>query len=153
MKVADILQSILVGIFLTLVLYCVFWAAIYNNYIHFYGIREFFNPFFGNVVNFYVFFTLAIILGIGFALPIISSVFYILYVLSLVFSLTLFVPSFGKYMGSKLLAKQAEIIVKGEGKLVNSIYENNFYIIYLSSEITDTDSKEDRERKLTYYEK
>ncbi|MBX7491387.1 hypothetical protein [Helicobacter turcicus] len=150
MKVTDILQSFLLGLMLVFVLFCVFWAAIYASYMQYYGIREFFNPFFSNVFNPVAFFICVGIFGVGLALPFINNVFKILFFVFLAGALLLFVPPFGKTAGSIFLAKEQVITEEGEQKRIQSLYENYRYIVYLSA---DSDDFETRKRNLVYHEK
>lgn len=150
MKVTDILQSFLLGLVLVFVLFCIFWAAIYASYMQYYGIREFFNPFFSNVFNPVAFFICVGIFGAGLALPFINNVFKILFFVFLVCALLLFAPPFGKAIGSIFLSKEQVITQQGEQKIVQSLYENHHYIVYLSA---DSDDFETRKRNLVYYEK
>ena len=150
MKVVDILQSFLLALVLVFMLFCVFWAAIYVGYIQYYGIREFFNPFFSNVFNPVAFFICVSIFGVGLAIPFLDRLFKILFFILLACALVLFVPSFGKSVGDIFLAKQQIISQQGEQKNIKSLYENYRYIVYLSA---DSDDFETRKRNLVYYEK
>ncbi|PKT75163.1 hypothetical protein IP360_07245 [Helicobacter winghamensis] len=150
MKTTDILQSFLLSLVLVFLLFCVFWAGIYASYIKYYGIGEFFNPFFGNVFNPVAFFICVGIFGIGLAIPFLDKFFKFLFFVSLVCVLSLFVPPFGRVMGGIFLAKEQVITTQGEQKSVNSLYENHRYIVYLSA---DSDDFETRKRNLIYYEK
>ncbi|MCI5969339.1 hypothetical protein [Helicobacter sp.] len=150
MKVTEILQSFLLGLVLVFLLFCVFWAAIYASYMQYYGIAEFFNPFFRNVFNPIAFFILTAIFGLGLMLPFVDKLFKILFFILLACALLLFMPSLGKVAGSIFLAKDQIITLQGEQKRIQSLYETNYYIVYLSA---DSDDFETRKRNLVYYEK
>lgn len=90
------------------------------------------------------------IFGIGLAIPFLDKFFKFLFFVSLVCVLSLFVPPFGRVMGGIFLAQEQVITTQGEQKSVNSLYENHRYIVYLSA---DSDDFETRKRNLIYYEK
>ena len=150
MKFTDILQSFLLGLVLVFLLFCIFWAAVYVSYIQYYGIGEFFNPFFNNVFNSLAFFICVGIFGVGLAIPFLDRIFKVLFFLCLASVLSLFIPSFGRAMGEIFLSKEQIITTQGEQKNVKSLYENHRYIVYLSA---DSDDFETRKRNLIYYEK
>ncbi|TLD83540.1 hypothetical protein LS70_005145 [Helicobacter sp. MIT 11-5569] len=150
MKVVNIVQSFLLGFVLVFLLFAIFWATIYSSYMQYYGIGEFFNPFFRNVFNPAGFFILVGIFGIGLMLPFIGSFFKILFFVLLACELLLFIPPFGRSVGSIFLAKEQIITLNGEQKVIHSLYENHRYIVYLSA---DSDDFETRKRNLVYHEK
>ncbi|CAM2782340.1 hypothetical protein [Helicobacter burdigaliensis] len=145
MKVADFIQSIFVGIFFVFILMCVFWVAIFVNYIQFYGIKEFFNPFFGNVFNGVIFTLLVVIFGLGSMINFLAKILRVIYGVLLLFSLILFVPSLGKAVGGILLGSKEVVLKNGEEIRVHSLYQNKFYIIY-------EEDKGDK-KELVYYER
>ncbi len=153
MKVSSVIASLLVSVVLVFLLFCIFWAAVFANYINYYGIREFFNPFFGNVFNAFVFFLMALGFGIAFVIPLLDKVVRVFYVVLMFLCLTLFVPILGHKIGKVMLAGNKMIDVEGAKKEVYSLYENRLYIIYLTEALNGEESLEERKRKLAYYEK
>lgn len=153
MKVSSLVASLIVSVALVFLLFCIFWAAIFANYINYYGIREFFNPFFGNVFNAFVFFMLVLGFGIAFVIPLFGKVAQIFYVVLMFLCLSLFVPILGYKMGEVILADDRTILLEGAEEQVYSLYENRFYIFYLKEPLSGEESLEERKRKLTYYEK
>lgn len=152
MRAANILRAFLLGIFLSFLLTCVFWAAIFSNYIYYYGIPLFFNPFFGNVFNGYLFIIMVVVFGIGFFIPVVGFLIKFAYCLLLVISLLLFVPPLGKSVGETLLSKKIVLNINGEQKNVVALYEDKSYIVYQNSpEVLET--LEERKRNLSYYKK
>ncbi len=150
MKVAYVLQSFLLAFALVFMLFCVFWAGIYSSYMQYYGIREFFNPFFINVFNPVAFFICIGIFGIGLMIPFVYKLFRILFFVILACELTLFIPSFGLIVGGAFLGGEHSIVVNNESKRIHSLYENHRYIVYLSA---DSEDFETRKRNLVYHEK
>ncbi len=143
-------SSLIVSFMLVFLLFAVFWATIFVGYIQYYGIKVFFNPFFINVFNPIAFFLLIAIFGIGFTIPLIEKVFKILFVLLLGGTILLFVPSFGRIAGEIFLAKDYTLSIAGEMQTIHSLYEDGHYIVYLSE---DSEDFETRKRNLVYYEK
>lgn len=150
MKTMDILQSFLLSMVLVFILFCIFWAAIFSGYIQYYGIEEFFNPFFSNVFNPVIFFLLSAIFGIGFAIPFLDRIFKILFFLLFICSLCLFIPFLGRLAGEIFLARTHILHISNTQKEVNGLYENAKYIVYLSAE---SDDFKTRQRNLIYYQK
>ncbi|WP_104721837.1 hypothetical protein [Helicobacter mesocricetorum] len=152
MMIENILRAFLLGVFLSFILMCVFWAGIFSNYINYYGISVFFNPFFGNVFNGYLFIVMVVVFGVGFFIPVVGFLIKLGYCVLLGISLLLFIPSLGKSMGEALLSKKIALTIDGERKNVVALYEDKFYIVYQnSSEVLPT--LEERKRNLSYYEK
>lgn len=143
-------SSIIVSFMLVFLLFAIFWATIFSGYIQYYGIGTFFNPFFLNVFNPIAFVFLVAIFGIGFAIPFVDKVFKILFVVLLGGTLVLFIPSFGRAAGEIFLSKDYTLSIQGETQTIHSLYEDSRYIVYLSE---DSEDFETRKRNLVYYEK
>ncbi|MCI7047952.1 hypothetical protein [Helicobacter sp.] len=153
MKISSLIASLLVSVCLVFLLFCIFWAAIFANYINYYGIREFFNPFFGNVFNPFVFVLMVLGFGIAFIIPLLGSIARIFYVVLFFLCLILFVPILGNKTGEIILSSNKVIQINGVESGVYSLYENRFYIFYLKDPLNGKETLEERKKKIAYYEK
>lgn len=153
MKISSLIASLLVSVCLVFLLFCIFWAAIFVNYINYYGIREFFNPFFGNVFNPFVFILMILSFGIAFVIPLLGGIARIFYVVLLFLCLSLFVPTLGNKIGKIILSSNKVIKINGVENKVYSLYENRFYIFYLKDQLNGKETLEERKKKIAYYEK
>lgn len=142
--------SFAVSFMLVFLLFCIFWATIFNGYIQYYGIKVFFNPFFFNVFNPYAFAFFVVIFGIGFAIPFLNKAFKIVFVLGLISVIMLFIPQLGRTVGKIFLSKDYTLEIQGEIQNVRGLYEDKGYIVYLTE---DSDDFETRKRNLVYYQK
>lgn len=153
MKVMSyIFQSIILGLFLAFVLSCLFWVGIFANYINYYGIREFFNPFFVNVMDMKVFVILWAFFGFGFGIAYIGVLVRLIYGVCLLLSISFLIPFVGREAGGFLLAKEEMIPVDNKSTRVNVLYENRFYKIYLDPKAESSETLEERKKNLIYYE-
>lgn len=150
MKVVEILQSFLLGLALVFMLFCIFWSAIYASYMQYYGIAEFFNPFFSNVFSPTMFFISVVAFGIGLSIPALNGVFKILFFCFLFCALVLFIRPFGRFVGDVLLSQELIVQQAGEEKRVKSLYEGRSYFVYLSE---DSEDFAVRKQNLIYHKK
>ena len=153
MSISRIIQSFLFSILLVFLLFCRFWTGIFANYINYYGIQEFFNPFFGNVFSAKLFFVFVVGFGIAFLVPVICKIARIVYLVALFFCFGLLFPFFGKNVGEFVLAKDREVMIQGEKKEVYALYENRFYIVYLGDELNGEEDLAEMKKNLIFYEK
>ena len=152
MKAEYILRIIFVGIIVTFFLFSVFFIGIYSSYIKYYGINLFYNPFFAQSLNLYVFIGLSLFFGIGFVLPYVGKIIKILYALMLIASMLMLIPFLGKSVGHMLLAKKDKVILEGKEIFVEVLYNDGFYKVYMNPSTKDLDTLEKRKENLIYYE-
>ncbi len=150
MRASSIMQAFFVSVGLVFILFCVFWATVYSRYMQYYGIQEFFNPFFVNVFDKFAYGILVVIFGIGFAIPFLEKLFKVVIFALLACATLLFIPSLGKSVGEICLARDYRIMVDGAEKVVHGLYENPNYIVYLTEDSSDFET---RKRNLVYYQK
>lgn len=106
-----------------------FYGGIYVNYFEFYGIKEYFNGFFGANFNLYFYAVVGLFSGVAFILAN-NFARYLYLALLIIFSLT-FVPNLGIKAGQKLFFRDnARIILDGKPQFVQLIYRDKFKIYY-----------------------
>lgn len=106
----------------------IFYGGIFVHYLSYYEIKEYFNSFFMQNLNLYLYCGFGLFSGIAF---IINTNFlrFVYLACMLVFCSTL-IPNIGINMGEKLFAKNARINVDGQAKPVKLIYKDNKKIYY-----------------------
>ncbi len=152
MKITEIIQSFLISLVLVFLLFCIFWSGVYSSYIKFYGVAEFFNPFFANVFNGALFLFLSAIFGVAFLIPFINRIFKFVYILLFLISMSCFVPLVGESIGYSLLSKTYNLELDGIQKEIIGLYENSKYIVYLEK-IEVLETQENKKSTLRYYKK
>ena len=120
---------VIFGAFFGLFPVILFYAGIFTNYLSFYEIKEYFNPFFANNFNFYFYFVFALFSGIAFLIE--SNILRFIYlVFSIMMSLT-FIPQIGRDVGSRIFFNpNAKIMIDGKLEKINLIYKNKNTIYY-----------------------
>ena len=152
MKAEYILRIIFVGILITFFLFSVFLVGIYSSYIKYFGINIFYNPFFAQSFNVYIFVALSLFFGIGFFLPYINKIIKIVYILALLGSMTMLIPSVGNSVGMMLLSKKDKVLIENKEVVVKVLYDDGFYKVYLNPNAKDLDTLEKRKENLVYFE-
>lgn len=106
----------------------IFYAGIFVNYFSYYEIKEFFNNFFMQNLNLYLY----LIFGLfsGFAFIVNTNFFRFLYLICLILMSLTLIPNIGKIMGEKLFFKNTRILINGQSQNINLIYKDKYKIYY-----------------------
>lgn len=104
------------------------YAGIFINYFSYYEIKEYFNNFFMQNFNLYLY--LGFGLFSGFAFIVNTNFFRFLYLICLVAMSTTLAPSIGKNIGEKIFLKNTRIIINGESQNIRLIYKDKYKIYY-----------------------
>ena len=106
----------------------IFYGGIFVHYFAYYEIKEYFNSFFMQNLNLYLYVLFALFSGIAF---VVNKNFlrFIYLVCAISFCLTL-IPSIGLNVGEKIFAKNARIQIDSKSHIAKLIYKDNMKIYY-----------------------
>lgn len=106
----------------------IFYSGIFVNYFSYYEIKEYFNSFFIQNLNLYLYILFGLFSGIAF---IANNNFlrFIYLACAILFCLTL-IPSIGLNVGEKMFAKNARININGQNHIAKLIYKDNVKMYY-----------------------
>lgn len=106
----------------------VFYGGIFVNYFSYYEIKEYFNSFFMQNLNLYLYCGFALFSGIAFIVN--TNILRFLYLVCIIiFCLTL-IPSIGINAGERIFSKNARININGQVQSVKLIYKDDRKIYY-----------------------
>ncbi|MGP1449574.1 MAG: hypothetical protein ACTTJS_00420 [Wolinella sp.] len=120
------------GTLFTLVPLAIFLAGIRSNYLEYYEIHEFFNPYFANTVDGWKFMAISVAVGYLLFYSPVSNIFRAVYVMVIFIAAAAFIPMIGFSSGKLLFLENArEITLKnGTKQLVDVVYEGRNIIYY-----------------------
>lgn len=106
----------------------IFYGGIFIHYFSYYEIKEYFNSFFIQNLNLYLYILFGLFSGIAF---VVNKNFlrFIYLICAILFCLTL-IPSIGLNAGEKMFAKNAKINIDGKNYIAKLIYKDNMKIYY-----------------------
>lgn len=106
----------------------IFYAGIFVNYFSYYEIKEFFNNFFMQNLNLYLYLIFGLFSGFAFIAN--TNFFRFLYLICLILMSLTLIPNIGKIMGEKLFFKNTRILINGQSQNINLIYKDKYKIYY-----------------------
>ena len=106
----------------------IFYGGIFVHYFSYYEIKEYFNSFFTQNLNIYLYVLFGLFSGIAFVLN--RSFLRSLYLVCVILFSFTFIPSIGVNMGERMFGKNARINIDGQSQSARLIYKDNMKIYY-----------------------
>jgi len=145
-----VVNSIFFGVLLFFILDIIFFIGLKSTYLEHYSIKEFFNPFFIDHQNIFIFLPLSFILGYLTFVSRLSKIFFIIYGLLFLCSFTVFIKPIGLEVGEFMFMKKGVSITETNGNVskYDIIYEGRRYL-YLQKDRNSIVIVVDKEKQIS----